>query len=359
MDQNSGFILDGVYYRIIFLIILFSFGNCERLLIDDNANSTPTQNFDELWKVINEKYSFFEFKKIDWNAIRERYRPLINDNMSLIEEFEVYDDMLFELRDGHVNLFSPFNLSRNWEWYLNSPENFNFSVVERYYLRDDHVITGGLRHTLLDGNYAYIYYGSFNRSIANLDAVASLYSDAKGFIIDVRNNGGGSLNNAIQFANRFADRNRLVLKQFYKSGPGPNDFAEAVDTFSEPFGSYSITKPVVILTNRRCFSATSFFVTMMKEFPNVTVLGDRTGGGSGTPSDYLLANGWRVRFSSSRATNASGEDFELGVFPDVRRYLDVQALLNGEDSYIKEAKTIISIQYELRITNFKFTITNR
>ena len=329
-----------IYFQVIVFLIFF-FGSCEKLLIEDNSNSTPTQNFDELWEVINTKYSFFELKEINWNAIREQYRPRINDNMSSFEEFEVYDDMLFELLDGHVNLFSGFNISRNWEWFLGSPENFSFSVVERDYLTDDHLITGGLRHTLLDGNYAFIYYGSFSRSIVNLDFVTSLYSNAKGFIIDLRNNGGGSLNNATEFANRFADRERLVLRQFYKNGPAPNEFTEAIGTFSEPFGSYSITKPVIILTNRRCYSATSYFVTMMKEFPNVIVLGDQTGGGSGTPGDYLLANGWRVRFSISRATNAIGEDFEIGVFPDIRRDLDLEALIIGQDSYIEEAKEII------------------
>ena len=331
---------------IVLLSIIFLLGSCEELLIDDNSNSTPTQNFDELWRVINEKYSFFELKKINWNAIREQYRSQINNNMSQIYEFKVYANMLFELRDGHVNLSSPFNISRNWEWYLDSPENFSFSVVERYYLGNDQIITGGLHHTLLDGKYAYIYYSSFNRSISNLDYVTSLYYNAKGFIIDVRNNGGGSLDNAIRFANRFADKKRLVFKQFFKSGPTPNDFTEAINTFSEPFGNYTITKPVIVLTNRRCFSATSFFVTMMKEFPNVLVLGDSTGGGSGIPSDYLLSNGWKVRFSSSRTTNASGEDFELGVAPDDIPIYDEKefenALLNGEDLYIERAKEKIN-----------------
>lgn len=80
---------------------------------------------------------------------------------------------------------------------------------------------------------------------------------------------------------------------------------------------------------------------MAKEFPNVTVLGDLTGGGAGLPIDYLLPCGWQLRLSTTRSTDAHGADFELGVEPDERHDMDIGAMGAGVDSMIERAKQII------------------
>ena len=58
-------------------------------------------------------------------------------------------------------------------------------------------------------------------------------------------------------------------------------------------------RKVVVLTNRHSYSATNDFVNSMRCFPNVTLVGDKTGGGSGLPFSSELPNGWGVRFSAS------------------------------------------------------------
>jgi C-terminal processing protease CtpA/Prc len=161
-----------------------------------------------------------------------------------------------------------------------------------------------------------------------------------GIIIDVRNNGGGYLKNAKDFANAFADKKRVGYLEYYKIDKGHDEFSNAIEHYIEPAGE-SWNKPIVIITNRKCYSATSFFVTMMKELPNVTVLGDDTGGGAGLPVDYTLPNGWYLRFSTTRATNALNEDFELGVKVDEYMDLNETDVLDGKDNLIERAKSII------------------
>jgi len=60
----------------------------------------------------------------------------------------------------------------------------------------------------------------------------------------------------------------------------------------------------------------------MKYAPNVTVMGDKTGGGSGLPFSSELPNGWSVRFSASPMFNAEKEQIEFGVETDI--YVNMQ-----------------------------------
>lgn len=324
----------------LLLVLAFLFGACERAFTSFDKDSDPLANFDDLWNTIDKKYSYFTLKKINWDSLRTVYRSQLKENSSGREEYEVYQDLLFELSDGHVNMFAGFDFTRNWEWYLNAPPNFDYSVIERNYLGRDHWISAGLRHSILDEKYGYIYYRSFSASAQFIEGVLRRFEDMDGIIFDVRDNGGGSLGNAEDLADAFADQKRLTYRKRYKHGEGHDDFGPFIDHFSEPDETV-YSKPVIVLTNRKSYSATSFFVTMMKEFPHVLVLGDLTGGGAGLPIDYTMRNGWVVRFSGTQTVNADGEHFELGVAPDIKMDLDSLQLQKGVDSLIESAKALI------------------
>ena len=115
------------FFPAILLILLLGTISCEQVFLDEAPAEDAVSIFEEAWTFADQEYSFFSFKGIDWDEVYNRYRPQVQENMSEEALFEVMADMLFELRDGHVNLRSPFNLSRNWEWNLNTPENFNAS----------------------------------------------------------------------------------------------------------------------------------------------------------------------------------------------------------------------------------------
>ena len=55
----------------------------------------------------------------------------------------------------------------------------------------------------------------------------------------------------------------------------------------------------------------------MKELPQVKIIGDYTGGGSGLPVSSELPNGWSVRFSASPIYNVNKEHTEFGIAPDI------------------------------------------
>lgn len=292
---------------------------CEKLLLGEDPADEPVENFELFWKTLDEKYAFFTFKEIDWDAVYQEYRPQVYNGMSQIELFGVLSEMIYLLRDGHTSLTSPFDLARNWQWYLDSPVNYNYDIIEREYLGEDHWITGPLQNEWID-SVGYIHYRSFSSGVAgyHLDIVLDRFENAKGLIIDVRNNSGGNTETAERIAARFTEEEVLTQYWLYKNGPGHNDFGEPEAKFLKPHDGPRWNKPVVVITNRKCYSATNDFVLMMDALPNVTLLGDTTGGGGGFPFNAELPNGWQYRFSSSMTIASDGFNVEHGIPPDIQ-----------------------------------------
>ena len=163
----------------------------------------PEGNFDQLWKIIDEKYCFLDYKDIDWDAIGTEYRSRLYPEMSNQELFGVLNDMLYELKDGHVNLTSEENQS-HFDFWTDSPVNFNESLIENtHYLGRNYRQIAGLKYRILSDNIGYIYYETFADGIGNsdLDVVFSYLADCKALIFDVRNNPGGDLTIVLEILN--------------------------------------------------------------------------------------------------------------------------------------------------------------
>lgn len=323
--------------RIIKLVVfvLISTTSCEKAFLKKDPANNPVSNFDILWQTLDKQYAYFTYKHIDWKDVYQTYRPLIHDDMNEKELFKVMSDMLFLLKDGHTNLTSPFDRSHNWEWYLNSPSNFNFDILQRNYLGSSYRITGPLLNTIID-SVGYIYYGSFGSEVneSHMDFILQEFSNVKGIIIDVRNNSGGDTKNIERIASRFTNHKVLTQYWLYKSGPGHDQFYNPEAQYLYPSGSIQFTGNVAILTNRKSYSATNDFVATMKALPNVTVIGDTTGGGGGLPFNSELPNGWQFRFSSTMTLTPDGFNIEAGIPPHIQLNMTPVQELNGSDTIL-------------------------
>ena len=319
----------------LILSVLFLFAACSER---DEYTTDPHTNFKALWKLIDEHYCFFDYKKIDWNAVYNKYNVQVADTMNRFQLFDVLGKMLAELEDGHTNLISTFNVSRFWNWHENYPDNYN-EVVHRKYMGTDYNIAGGLRFRVIRDSIGYVYYGSFSTPIgeAHLDEMFLHFKDCKALIFDVRNNTGGSLAYSERIASRFITEELTVGYIQHKKGPGHNDFSDPYPIKLQPSNRIKWLRPVAVLTNRSCYSATNDFVSKMKLFSQVTVIGDKTGGGCGLPFHSELPNGWSVRFSSSPMLNAQKEITEYGIDPDIKIDIKESDQLNEIDTIIEEA----------------------
>jgi hypothetical protein len=312
----------------------------------DMAN-TPTNCFNLMWQTVNEHYSFFDYKGINWNAVYDRYAPRVQDTMSQDSLYVVLSAMLYELKDGHVNLSRHGDRSRNWSWKDDFPDNFNPLFSARRYLGSNFHITGSLLNQILPDSIGYVRYPSFSMPVSDedLDYVMQRMGTTKGLIIDLRDNGGGSMSTIFRIMNRFVDKKIHVGNLMTKNGPGHNDFSPLSKLIAEPRkGKKPYLKPVMILINRGSYSATTHFAAFMSLLPQVTILGDRAGGGGGLPISRDLPNGWQYRFSATIQTLPDGFNIESGFDPDIFISTGPKEELEGKDAIIEKAIDLIKIE---------------
>ena len=313
----------------------------------EERDDTATGNFEALWTILDEHYCFFDYKQkeygLDWNEVHEKYKVRVNDNMSSTQLFEVLCDMLGELRDGHVNLSSSMDYGRYWKWQENYPYNYSDSLIRRY-LGTDYKIASGLRYRVLDDNIGYIRCASFESPIGegNLDEALSYLLLCRGLIIDIRGNGGGDLTTSERLAARFVEEKTLVGYMQHKTGKGHNDFSEMKEIFLEPSSNVRWHKKVCVLTNRSVYSAANSFAVWMHCLPNVTLVGDHTGGGSGMPMSNSLPNGWSVRYSACPMYDQNKQQTEFGIDPDVKVNLVNDITIgSSRDDIIEAARQLL------------------
>lgn len=324
--------------RIIYYLLLVGilFSACEKA---DKYNPSPRDNFEALWQILDENYCFFEFKDIDWDEVHDRYSVQINETMSQYDLFEVLGKMLAELKDGHTNLFSSFDVARYWAWYEDYPANFN-AEIQKNYLGTDYKIAGGLKYKRLSNDQVgYVYYGNFSSGVgeSNLDNMFIHFKDCRGLILDVRNNGGGAMSNSNRITQRFLEEKILTGYVTYKTGNGHTDFSSPYPLYLSPSDRLRWTEPVIVLTNRQCYSATNNLVSIMRLLPHVTVMGDCTGGGSGFPFSSELPIGWGIRFSACPILDADKKHTEFGIEPDEKVSMTEEDMKKGKDTIIEAA----------------------
>lgn len=309
----------------------------------------PYGNFDALANVVSERYCFFAEKDIDWDELCRQYRAEVKPDTKMLELFDICSRLLDELEDGHVNLSSRFNTSYYRKWWSDYPQDFNLRTLQQYYLGFDYMQTSGISYKMLTEDIGYMYYPSFSSGISptSLDYILAILHDSKGLIIDIRNNGGGLLTNIETLVGRFITEKTLGGYIRHKTGPAHNAFSDPYPIEYEAADPAKrvkyLDKPILVLTNRSCFSAANDFVAVMKTLPNVRIVGARTGGGGGLPFSSELPNGWSVRFSACPINDKDDHTTEFGIDPSpgCEIHCSDMDLAAGHDAILDFAITLL------------------
>ncbi len=331
----------GSIYVTILLLLITGMISCERLLTAEEPANNPVRNFEILWQNLDRKYSYFTTKGIDWDSIYQVYRADIQNDMHDTMLFKSLGSMILELKDGHTDIKSPHG-HIDYDYTIGSSTNFVPHIVKVTYLNPGEKERDGMLYNIID-TVGYLYIESFSTEITEdgIREVLDYFSETKGIILDVRNNTGGNDRYCKIIANHFFDQKRMVEIEHLKTGPGHDDFG-TIDHYIEPKDGLGISNPTVILTNRACFSACNSFVSWMSSLPHVSIVGDTTGGGGGTPYFSELPNGWIYRYSATKSYRPDGINMDDGIPPEHYVRITKRDSTHWRDTLIEYALDLIN-----------------
>jgi carboxyl-terminal processing protease len=188
------------------------------------------------------------------------------------ELFDICGDMLKELRDGHTNLIATHDVSRYWIWEQ-WPVNYDERIIDQHYLNFDYKMASGIKYQILPDNFGYMYYGSFSSSIGegNLDLILSYLSTADGLIIDVRNNGGGLMNEAVDIVNIWVKSSELVVET--KGKVASTNIKSRTRLNPE-----DLDIPLAVLINDNSASASEIVSGSLQDLDRAVIIGERSYG---------------------------------------------------------------------------------
>ena len=314
------------------------------------ADATPGEVFEILWSAFEQHYAFFEERNVDWLEQKSIFDTRTDSVESVDELFNVLSDLLGALRDGHVNLYhgtdKAFNAGvrglalRNRivdKWREEGEPGPEGSFVSSWHQQVHGSVyeilapgslrkgaAGALEWGLINGDVGYVRINRFSGLAgqgvlrpAQLDtlhaAMQQMRADidaTRSVIVDVSLNGGGMDPAAITAASYFADQPRHVLTKEIRGGH------DTKVMLSPPEG-FSFAKPVYVLTTEVTASAAEVFVLMMRTFPHVTHVGEKTRGGISGMLPKRLPQDFMVTISNEKVLDVEGVLYEgQGIPPE-------------------------------------------
>jgi len=163
-------------------------------------------------------------------------------------------------------------------------------------------------------NLAYIRLKSFNENSDSqfLNTIKKFEKDSKiqGYILDLRNNPGGLLTQAINITDFFLNDGEIVSTKGRKQSETRKFFARK--------GDETKGKPIIVLINNGSASASEIFAGALKDHKRAIILGENSYGKGSVQSIIPLRNGGGMRLTISKYYLPSGNSIsEVGVTPDI------------------------------------------
>jgi carboxyl-terminal processing protease len=163
------------------------------------------------------------------------------------------------------------------------------------------------------------------------DITAQNGDKLKGFILDLRNNPGGLLDQAISVSNAFLNRGEIV------STRGRN--ADETQRFTARPGDLTKGKPVIVLINGGSASASEIVAGALQDHKRATMIGTRSFGKGSVQTIIPLGSGnGALRLTTARYFTPSGRSIQAkGIVPDIEVLQDVPEELKARADTTSEA----------------------
>ena len=192
----------------------------------------------------------------------------------------------------------------------------------------------------LDDGIAYVRLADFGSTSANEvhDAFVEMQKKdphVRGYILDLRNNGGGLLDAAVDISSLFIPQGPIV-STIDRAGNKDVRDAEAGKTID--------AKPLVVLVNRYTASASEITAGAIQDYRAGTLVGEKTFGKGVVQSLYLMPDNGELKITTARYVTPKGRDIQhKGILPDVvvPQPVDAPIIGTSNDKQLAAAKKII------------------
>ena len=210
--------------------------------------------------------------------------------------------------------------------------------VKEFTIVRDLIHVQSVRSHVNDGDIGYIRITQFTEQTGEglKEAMQKLQKEVpadkfKGYILDLRNNPGGLLDQAIEVVNDFIDKGEIVSTR----GRTPDE-TQRFD--AKPGEDLSNSKPVVVLINGGSASASEIVAGALQDHKRATLIGTRSFGKGSVQTIMPLGDEGALRLTTARYYTPSGRSIQAkGIEPDIKILEDVPPDLQGKEDMKGEA----------------------
>jgi carboxyl-terminal processing protease len=198
-----------------------------------------------------------------------------------------------------------------------------------------------VKSELIDNNIGYIRLTSFNENSSEQikEKINKLNKnkDLKGYILDLRNNPGGLLSQAIKISDFFLENGEIVSTRSRQASENRKWFAKK--------GDLTNGKTLIILINYGSDSASEIVAGALKDHKRAIILGENSYGKGSVQSIIPLKNRGAIRLTIAKYYLPSGKSIsEVGVTPDIE-------VAEGSDDFKFNSETDNQLNFAIKLFN--------
>ncbi len=210
-----------------------------------------------------------------------------------------------------------------------------------FYIVREVIQIKSVKADLLEKNIGYIRLTSFNEnSGSQIKKEISKFeknNNVKSYILDLRNNPGGLLSQAIKIADFFLDDGEIVSTKSRKTSENRRWFANQ--------GDLTNGKTMIVLINYGSASASEIVAGALKDHKRAILLGENSFGKGSVQSIIPLKNDGAIRLTIAKYYLPSGKSIsEVGVSPDIE-------ISEESDEFRIKSETDNQLNYAIKLLN--------
>lgn len=300
----------------------------------------------EVWENVHDHYSYLFLKQLSWDQIWEESK---NEFTTISDPDEFADkaySILSRLDDWHIFIRTPSN--KLYGLQKDITPNYHPDVLRPKYAKHggyQSLVEGqAIIHGWVTPKIAHIIIttlgDNYSQFVADedLQRLLQLYSQADGWILDLRLNAGGDETLARQFISNFIENEfTYAWSRVRLDKSNPEQLSDFQPRKVMPFDARPKYKGKIVgLIGERTMSSAESFALMIRSIPGGVLVGDRSRGASGNPQVYELDNlGIQYFLPSWVAYDAKKELFEdVGITPEI--FLDPELSFDETSDFVLE-----------------------